>query len=81
MDFANMTQTNIRSGRVRGARRIVVQGNEESAPAMLQLEDVSKVPRQRMYAPLHGVRQEPEEDEGVWQEPDVDRQRKKQNKI
>ena len=62
-----MQQTNIRSGTIRGARRIVIEGNEESAPAMLQLEDMSTLARQRMYAPLHGVRQEPEEDEGVSQ--------------
>ena len=59
-----MQRTNLRSGTMRGARRIIDDGDEESAPAMLSesnaygghstlaLEDL----------PLEGVWKEPEED-------------------
>ena len=74
MDFANMQQTNLRSGTRRIARRIVDAGVEESSPAM---------PAElNAYGSLRGVSQEPDETlTGVWQEPDVDRQRKKKNMI
>ena len=70
MDFANMQQTNLRSGTRRIARRIVDAGVEESSPAM---------PAElNAYGNLRGVSREPEETlTSVWQEPDVDRQRKK----
>ena len=70
MDFANMQQTNLRSGTRRIARRIVDAGVEEASPAMpVELN---------AYGSLRGVSQEPDETlTGVWQEPDVDRQRKK----
>ena len=59
MDFANMQQTNLRSGTRRIARRIVDAGVEESSPAM---------PAElNAYGSLRGV----------WQEPNVDRQRKR----
>ena len=74
MDFANMQQTNLRSGTRRIARRIVDAGVEESSPAM---------PAElNAYGSLTDVSQEPDEIlTGVWQEPDVDRQRKKKNKM
>ena len=70
MDFANMQQTNLRSDTQRIARRIADAGVEESSPAM---------PAElTAYGSLKGVSQEPDETlTGVWQEPDVDRQRKK----
>ena len=60
----------LRSGTRRIARRIVDADVEESSPAMpAELN-------------AYGVPQEPDETlTGVWQEPDVDRQRKKKNKI
>ena len=70
MDFANMQQTNLRSGTRRIARRIVDAGVEESSPAMPA--------KLNAYGSLRGVSQEPDETlTGVWHEPDVDRQRKK----
>ena len=65
-----MQQTNLRSGTRRIARRIVDAGVEESSPAM---------PAElNAYGSFRGVSQEPDETlTGVWQEPDVDRQRKK----
>ena len=66
MDFANMQQTNLRSGTRRIERRIVDAGVEESSPAM---------PAElNAYGSLRGVWQEPDETlRGVWQEPNVDR--------
>ena len=75
MDFANMQQTNLRSGTRRIARRIVDAGVEESSPAMpAELNAYGCL--------LRHVSQEPDETlTGVWQEPDVNTQRKKRNKI
>ena len=69
MDFANMQQTNLRSGTRRIARRIVDAGVEESSPAM---------PAElNAYGSLRGVSQEPDETlTGVWQEPEENRLRK-----
>ena len=67
MDFANMQQANLRSGTRRIARRIVDAGVEESSPAMPAGLNVPQEPDELLT--------------GVWQEPDVDRQRKKQNEI
>ena len=53
MDFANMQQTNLRSGTRRIARRIVDAGVEESSLAM---------PAElNAYGSLRGVSQEPDE--------------------
>jgi hypothetical protein len=64
IDFGNMQQRNLRSGRLRGARRIVDEGDEESAPAMLSesnaYESHSTLTLEDL--PLEGVWQEPEED-------------------
>ena len=72
MDLANMQQTNVRSGTRRMARRIVDAGFEASSAAM---------PKElHAYGSLSTVALEDETLRGVWQEPNVDRQRKK-NKI
>ena len=67
-----MQQTNVRSGTRRMARRIVDAGFEASSAAM---------PKElHAYGSLSTVALEDETLRGVWQEPNVDRQRKK-NKI
>ena len=61
MDFANMQQTNLRSGTRRIARRIVDAGVEESSHAM---------PAElNAYGSLSTVALEDETLRGVWQEP------------
>ena len=69
MDFANMQQTNLRSGTRRIARRIVDAGVEEPSPAMPAEVNT--------YGSLSTVALEDETLRGVWQEPNVDRQRRK----
>ena len=65
MDFANMQQTNLRSGTRRIARRIVDAGVEESSPAM---------PAElNAYGSLSTVARDDETLRGVWQEPNLDK--------
>ena len=73
INFSSMQQTNLHSGRMRKARRIVDEGKEESAAAPLMMEDQSKVAID--CAQLEGGWQEPEEDEPE------DKSGKKHNKI